>query len=179
MKLSRLLPWNWFAKPAPKPAAKPCGLAVQRAPEEEGDWPDPDSPDCISYELDRLFDHAFSGFGFSAPHLQAACGRASPTVPPRTRMSGGPEGYILEADLPGVREQDISLTLKGRELTVLAPRLADRSDGSSQGRAAYRATFRLECDTDPEVIQASFQGFLLIIQVPRPPGTSSSPPACE
>lgn len=177
MNLSKLLPWNWLRRPAPSPSG--TGLRVVRAPEEEGDWPDPDSPDCISYELDRLFDHAFSGFGFSAPHLQAACGRASPTVPPRTRRSEGPEGCILEADLPGVREQDISLTLKGRRLTVLAPRLADHPVGSAPGRAAYRATFELEYEADPDTILAEFRNFLLTLQVPRPPCAGSGSPACE
>lgn len=169
MDLSKLLPWNWFARPAPKPAAKPCGLTVQRAPEEDGDWPDPDSADCVGYELERLFDHAFSGFGFSAPHLQAACGRTRPTVPPRTREASGPEGYILEADLPGVREEDITLTLRGRALTLTALRPAMDEDDDSPDRAAYRATFLLAPDADPDALRASFQPPLLTLLAPRRP----------
>lgn len=169
MDLSKLLPWNWLRKPAPQAAPKGGGLAVRREPEEDGDWPDPDSPECIGYELDRLFDHAFSGFGFNAPHLRAASGCARQFVPPRVRQTSGQGGYLLEADLPGVREEDISLTLKGRTLTLIALRQAwgAATANPDPGRAAYRASFRLEPDTDLDALQASYQAPLLRIAAPR------------
>lgn len=169
MDLAKLLPWNWLrpAKPAPTPHRE--GLTVLRAPEADEGWPDPDSLECVHYELDRLFDHAFDGFGFSAPHLQAAredAGPTGPTVPPRTREYGGPDGYTLEADLPGVREQDITLTLKGRVLTVLAPRLVGHSGDSSAGRAVFRTAFTLQPDADLGAISVSFRDSTLLIQAP-------------
>ena len=165
MDLSKLCPWNWLCKPEPEPK----GLVVRRVDEDGEDWPDPDSPDCVGYELERLFDHAFSGFGFSAPHLQAALEAERATVPPRFRVDAAPDRTSIVVDLPGVREQDISLSLRGRTLTVLALRNADRAEPDPE-RAAFKASFQLGPEADLDAITASCQGCQLVLVIAHTKG---------
>lgn len=169
MDLAKLCPWNWFRKPA----ARPAGLVVRRL--DEPDIP-PDSPDALGYELDRLFDHAFSGFGFDAPHLQAAMdGEAHGRhFLPRAETSEGPEAYTILVDLPGVLEPDIELTLCGRRLRVLAQRRAPLPGGQppDPDRGAFRRVFQLPPDADPAAIRAVCLGCRLVLTLPRQPAIS-------
>lgn len=120
MDLSALLPWNWFRRPGPAPEDK--GLKVVRVPENSAQddtcWPDPDSPDCIGYELDRLFDHAFDGFGFSVPHLQAAMQEQRPCAPP-TRSCATQDAHTF---------QDVTLTIRLPRLHHGQPKLHAQND---------------------------------------------------
>lgn len=143
MNLSKLLPWNWFHQPAglaaPDSATAGGGLKILRAGPDGEEGPAPGSVEAVHHELSRLFDHGFDGLGLDAPHLAMdELGDPPAFFPPRTRSTSTEDRHIFEADLPGVREEDIALTLRGHELTVRAPRPPDHSGGSAPGRAAYR-----------------------------------------
>ncbi len=168
MDLAKLCPWNWFRKPA----ARPAGLVVRRVDEPDLD---PESMDAVGYEIDRLFDHAFSGFGFNAPHLQAAMDADNPYrhFLPKAETRQSDQAYTITVDLPGVLEVDIDLSLCGRSLCVLAPRRAAFREGGGQDfapdRGAFRRVFRLPPDVDADGILAACSGCQLTLTLPRKP----------
>lgn len=183
MDLSKLLPWNWFRTSAQDSAAPPppagSGLNIVIAAEEDDQWPAPDSLEAVYYELTRLFDHDIGSFGLNAPHLQASTAGRHPGIVPRTRQTCAPDCYTFEVELPGVREQDITLSLKGTTLSLRAPRLALHTGGSGVGGAAYSVAMALERDADLTAIKPSFQGWRLSISVPRLGSRSNIIEECE
>ncbi|MDX2036836.1 MAG: Hsp20/alpha crystallin family protein [Isosphaeraceae bacterium] len=111
-------------------------------------------------------------------------GRPSEAAPPR---EGGPlsqtplidiyetpDGLILEADLPGVRREDVTVQLDQNVLTLvakLAPLFPDtaRPIHEEFPRVDYVRSFILTDDVDREGISAEMTGGVLRLILPKAP----------
>ena len=133
-------------------------------------------------DFDRYMD-AFFGQSALTPALQD---RRLPAVDIRET----PEGYCLEADLPGYDEKDIQIHLDGNVLTIETERQETRSrDVTPEGEAgkqgaeedkgrylvrerrtsSFRRSFQLPEDTDANDIQAHFKNGVLRLEVKKRP----------
>lgn len=93
---------------------------------------------------------------------------------PAIDVSTGDKQMVIQVDLPGVKKDDIRVSLDGDLLTVSGERkeeketkdkdyyFSERSEGSF-----YRAV-RLPEGTDTNLIQASYQDGVLTVTVPTP-----------
>ena len=85
------------------------------------------------------------------------------------------EGLVLEADLPGVRPDDLELQVQDNRLTlfgrVTTPELAGAAAGplihSEYAVGDYLRSFILSADVDHERITANLTGGVLRVTLPR------------
>lgn len=94
---------------------------------------------------------------------------ASPPADPAAAMWENEEQIHLEFDLPGVAEQDLDITVHGKDLLVRAerrrPEAARGIDSRSYGRFEHRV--RLNAPVDLNRIQASLASGILSIDLPK------------
>src|SRR5512134_2569331 len=81
------------------------------------------------------------------------------------------DGWVIEADLPGVRRDDVSVELRDRELAIRGELKERERTGvlhrrtRRTGRFDYRVT--LAADIDPERVDASLHDGVLTVRVPK------------
>ncbi len=106
------------------------------------------------------------------------------TFSPRVDISEKKEAYTLEMELPGMTQDDVTIDLKDRVLTVAsAAKAVDRKEEKAEEKAekkdpttwiikerrsgTFSRSFTLPEDMDAENISAAFANGLLTITVPR------------
>jgi HSP20 family protein len=117
--------------------------------------------------FDQLFNHFFSD-DFLAPFSSIG----SAHHPFRVDVQETEGSYLVEADLPGVKKEDISIAYENNYLSISAKREENREEKSEnyirQERAAgqFRRTFYID-NIDPDGIDASFQEGVLKVTLPK------------
>jgi len=87
------------------------------------------------------------------------------------------EHYVLRADVPGVEEKDLSIEVEGGVLTVSGERraeYAERKDGYyriERASGRFSRSLTLPEGIDPERIEASYEGGVLEVSIPKPEQT--------
>lgn len=91
---------------------------------------------------------------------------ALPLVPVETK-----EGYILEAEMPGVSKGGLEITLEGNELTISGRRDVPPIDGEALYRESraldLRRVFELDPAIDTAKISAKMDQGVLILELPK------------
>lgn len=137
----------------------------------------------------RYWDHPFSGFpGFDElfDRMNQLMGRAFPEVARISIDSWSPpvdiqetdDEFLVEADLPGVRPEDVSVDLQGRELRIGGeygteatsggqPAAAEQQAATSRrsGRFSYRLT--LPAEVKGESCEANLEHGVLRLRLPK------------
>jgi HSP20 family protein len=131
--------------------------------------------DAMRADLGRVFDRfergwpAMGGFGL-APRLSEPGGIAA-------QIDVHEEGdkLVIEADLPGVQEKDVSVTLANGVLTIRGERKSEREEKRDNYHIAERSfgsfqrSLRLPDTVDEGRIDAKFdKGVLKIVAAKRP-----------
>ena len=114
--------------------------------------------------LRRQFDNVFNGYGALA-ELPARSGA------PSTVVDSG-DAYVLSADLPGLRQEDIELSVTAQGFTLQATRRPEMPEGS-EARRSERQTLRLRRSAqfptaiDPDGVEARLQNGILTVTFPK------------
>ncbi len=83
------------------------------------------------------------------------------------------EGYLFKADVPGVAENDLEITLTGNRLVISGKRESERQDASEKFYAfertygSFTRTFTLPNGVDGANIHADLRDGVLTLMVPR------------
>ncbi len=81
------------------------------------------------------------------------------------------EGYLVEAEMPGVGKQGLEVTLEGHELTVIGRRTQEALPGEILFREsrpeAYRRVFELDRAIDTAKISAVMEQGVLRLTLPK------------
>jgi HSP20 family protein len=81
------------------------------------------------------------------------------------------EGYVLEAEMPGVTKEGLDLTLDDNELTLTGQRQADTAPGRPLFRESrevhFRRTFQLDPAIDTARIAARIDQGVLRLTLPK------------
>lgn len=86
------------------------------------------------------------------------------------------EGLLLKADLPGVKESDVEVTLTGNRLTIGGKREAEKEEkgetyyACERSYGAFTRTFTLPTDVDAAKIHAELKNGVLTVLLPHSPG---------
>ena len=93
---------------------------------------------------------------------------------PRMVLSETPQALTLKADLPGVRQEDLDLSLTQDVLTVSGVRRVDAPEGYSAHRRErtplrFARSFTLPCRVNAEDIAASLKDGVLTVTLPKTP----------
>jgi HSP20 family protein len=133
-------------------------------------------------EMDRLFDDFFSGFPLMPfrrrrldvdpwRRFQGMFEATFPTVEVKERD----KDYCITAELPGMDEKDIDVSLANGVLTLQGEKKQERTEGEEKGSyyvserryGSFQRSFRLPEDADPERIDAHFKNGVLEIVIPK------------
>jgi HSP20 family protein len=102
--------------------------------------------------------------------LESAFGRETTGWTPAADFSETADAYLVEAELPGVPQEDIDVEVVGNELTITGEIKERKFTGTPRhrtrrtGRFEYRAT--LPHDVDPNKIEANLSDGVLTVRVP-------------
>jgi HSP20 family protein len=121
--------------------------------------------DQVTERMRRMLDQTFGGFGLQ-PFSPELMGWTPPVDIEETD-----DAYVIEAELPGVKETDVSIEHAGNEISVTGELKERERKGVVRrqtrrtGRFEYRV--RLPEQVDPDKIDAKPEGGVLTVRVPK------------
>jgi HSP20 family protein len=122
----------------------------------------------IQQEMNRLL-----GTFFDSPTRAGNGGALRRWIPAMDLVEEG-EHYVLRADLPGVREDEVKVELEDNVLTISGERKSEREERKEglyrleRASGAFSRSLTLPEGVDPDSIQAHFDKGVLEVRVPKP-----------
>jgi HSP20 family protein len=122
--------------------------------------------DSLQTEMNRLFSSFFEP--------QAPSAGAAPRWIPSMDLVETDTHFMLKADLPGMKQDDIAIEFEGDTLTISGERSEqhERRDGGvlrvERGSGAFRRTLTLPQGVDPDAMEATFTDGVLEVRIPKP-----------
>jgi len=130
-------------------------------------------------DIDRAFDRMFAdwpklgglmgrGF-FDDDNFFAKPGVAMPTVD----VSEDDKSYRIEAELPGVNESDVEVTVRDNRLFLRGEKKSEKEKKDENVRmserrfGSFERTFQLPDDVDADKIKAEFSNGILELKLPK------------
>jgi HSP20 family protein len=92
-------------------------------------------------------------------------------ISPEVNIFETKDGYVLEAEMPGVRKDGLEITLEGNQLTIVGHRANEPVSGEllfqeSQNRD-YRRLFELDPAIDTGKVSAKIEQGVLTLTLPK------------
>ncbi len=127
-------------------------------------------------EMDRVFDKMSEGFGlpsFSFPSIEHFWPHNGTAALPAVDMSGDDKAYKVTAELPGIDEKDVEVTVGDDYVTLKAEKRQEHEDKgkdryvSERSYGLFQRTFALPDDVDRNAVDAKFAKGVLTITLPK------------
>jgi HSP20 family protein len=125
----------------------------------------------LQREMNRLFNDAWSGdYGLS---ISEGTNGDTAFLMPRMELREGDKEVRLIAELPGVTEKDIDVSLDDDVLTIRGEKRAERREERENTHFTERAfgtfqrSMRLPYRVEPNQVKASFANGILTVTVPK------------
>lgn len=149
MAIRDLVPWKWGEKKVP----------VRRVEQDSAYpmWP----------EMDRLFDDFFSNVGLTP--FNEEWREFSPSVD----ISENDKEIKVSAELPGLDEEDIQVSLDRDLLTISGEKKEEKEDKRQnyyrleRSYGSFRRSLRLPAEVEADKIEATFKNGVLKITLPK------------
>ncbi|MCG8415974.1 MAG: Hsp20/alpha crystallin family protein [Pseudomonadales bacterium] len=130
------------------------------------------------FDMDSLFNDFFHGF--NRPSLRNKDSEALAGM--RVDVHETDESYEIHADLPGVKKEDIEVTLENDVLTVAASKKTETEE-KKKGKVIYRErssgaisrSFSVAPGTTQDDIAANFSDGVLTLTVPKAQAIPETP----
>jgi len=93
-----------------------------------------------------------------------------PSVQPRVNISETKDGYVLEAEMPGVAKEGLEISLEDNQLTITGRRQPDPSANllyRESDPADYRRSFELDPAIETGKISAQIEQGILTLTLPK------------
>lgn len=119
----------------------------------------------VSERMRRMLDETFGGFNWPAFSQEQGGFR------PHVDIEETDEAYVVEAELPGVKRDDVNIELVGNELTISGEIKQRERKGALRrqmrrtGRFHYQVS--LPSQVDAEKIEANLSEGVLTVRVPK------------
>jgi HSP20 family protein len=140
-------------------------------------WDKTSNPlESLQKEMDRIF----ADFGKDLPEA-AAFGKAFPAVD----INETETGLELSAELPGVAEKDIDISVAGKTLTIKGEKSAEKTVSekdkqiSERSYGAFRRMMTLPFAPVSDSIEAHMENGVLTVVLPRPAESEDQPKKIE
>ncbi len=96
---------------------------------------------------------------------------------PSVEVADTTDAMVLTAELPGMSEEDLSLTIENNVLTISGEKKTEREVGGSDERfliserfyGSFQRAFTLPTTVDAEKVEAEFDRGILTITLPKTP----------
>lgn len=124
--------------------------------------------DELRREIDGLLGSWGQGFA-PAPGAMAP----APGVHPPVNLYEVEDQLVLTAELPGVREEDLDVSIQANRVSLRGQRSIERPEGASAHRrerqgGAFHRTVVLPFDVDAEKAEARYRNGVLMLRLPKP-----------
>jgi HSP20 family protein len=123
-------------------------------------------------EMDRMLERFDSGW----PRLSSAFGHTgTAVVVPELDVRESGNAFVIEAELPGVEEKDVNITLANGLLTIKGEKKEQREEQgetyyrSERSFGAFERSLRLPETVDDSKVEARFDNGVLKITAPKRP----------
>jgi HSP20 family protein len=97
--------------------------------------------------------------------------QATPYVSPEVNILETKDGYVLEAEMPGVSKAGLEITVEGTEITITGHRQVEPLPGEALFResnnADYRRVFELDPAIDTSKVSARMEQGVLTLTLPK------------
>jgi HSP20 family protein len=123
-------------------------------------------------DMDDVFDRVFAETMRRWPRV-ATENRASQDWAPAADVSETESEYLIKADLPAVRKEDVSITVQDGVLTLSGERRQEkRADSEKLHRierlyGSFARRFALPEDADEQAISAESRDGVILIHIPK------------
>lgn len=101
------------------------------------------------------------------------------TLDMRLDVNEDDKGYVVNVDMPGVRKEDIDISIEGNQVAIRAEVKREKSRGQGKeiynerySGQAYRA-FTLPAEIDSATAHAAYDGGVLTLTLPKKASTAS------
>jgi HSP20 family protein len=117
-------------------------------------------------EIDRMFDEIFDGFGNSAYR--------SVNLRPAIDITENDKELVISADMPGLDEKDLDVSLVGDVLTIKGEKRAEHEQKNGGHHyverrfGSFSRSVRLPFEVDDQEVEAKYDKGVLTIRVPKP-----------
>jgi HSP20 family protein len=123
----------------------------------------------IQNEMNRLFNTFFDQPGSSGGSQQSASRR---WIPPMDLVETT-DHYLVRADLPGVREEDVTVQMEDNVLTIAGQRTVEHEQKEGYYRlerafGSFSRSLTLPDGVNPDQVSAHFNRGVLEITIPKP-----------
>jgi len=92
-------------------------------------------------------------------------------IAPEVNIFETRDGYVLEAEMPGVNKDGLEVSLEGTEITIVGQRASEAANGESLLRerpfADFRRAFELDPAIDTSKITANMNQGVLTLTLPK------------
>jgi HSP20 family protein len=92
-------------------------------------------------------------------------------VAPEVNIFENKDGYLLEAEMPGVNKDGLEVTLEGNELTIIGHRQPQSMAGEPVFRESHDADYRRVFEMDPAIdttkVSARMEQGVLTLTLPK------------
>jgi len=122
-------------------------------------------------QMDRLFLDFERGWDVARDPRRAASGSAGASWPRISLHDAGAELRLL-AEVPGVSEKDLDISVEQSSLTIRGERKAEAPEGYSvhrqeRGNYSFARSFTLPCRIDAEKTTANLKNGILELTLPK------------
>lgn len=119
-------------------------------------------------ELNRAFDDAFGEFFGRGGERTATRGQGYPAV----NVWEDEEKLYAEAEIPGLKLEDLEILVRGNELTLKGERKRVEQEGVTfhrreRGTGSFCSVVALPVDVDVDKVEAVLENGVLTIQLPK------------
>ncbi len=132
----------------------------------------------LQQRMNRLFEHFFTDFEMT-PFEDSDSADGSFT--PRITVRDEKDKLVVEAELPGMKQEDLDITLGGESLTLRGEkktenrRESDRELYSERTFGMFERVIPLPFKAEEDKIDAKFSNGLLCISIPKPIDAQRNP----
>ena len=125
---------------------------------------------ALHREMNRLFDDFFRGFDLP---LASRLGLSSGW--PHVEVSEAEKEIKVVAELPGMEEKDVELSLRDGVLTLKGEKQAETNGSvySERWHGSFQRSIDLGPDVDPDKVTASFKNGVLTVTLGKRPEAQS------
>lgn len=124
-------------------------------------------------EMDRLFDRFSAGFFPRATMIPRRLGLEADMLSPAVDIVEDPTAYTLTAELPGLAEKDIDVTISGHRLTIKGEKRQEHEEKNGnvclteRSYGAFARSFVLPEGISEDKVAATFDKGVLTVTVPK------------
>jgi len=123
---------------------------------------------ALRREMERAFENFGRDFGWSSGDMPSAA------TAPSIDLSETDKEIKIEAELPGVEENDIEVVLSNGRLTIKGEKKAEKEEKKKdyhlveRSYGSFARSIGLPFEADPGQVKASFTKGVLTVTVPKP-----------